>query len=51
MGRTAWSAGYFAGIFLLLSRKELGGNIFMQEKGEGDIGNISTAKRTGPWTN
>jgi hypothetical protein len=33
MDRTAWSVGYLAGIFLLLSRKELGGNIIMQEKG------------------
>ncbi len=28
-----YSVGYLAGIFLLLSRKELGGNIIMQEKG------------------
>jgi hypothetical protein len=33
MGRTAWSVGYLAGIFLLLSRKELGENIIMRGKG------------------
>jgi hypothetical protein len=33
MGRTAWSVGYLAGVFLLLSRKELDENIIMEEKG------------------
>ncbi len=33
MVRTAWSGGNLAGIFLLLSREELGGMIIMQEKG------------------
>jgi hypothetical protein len=40
MGRAAWSLGYLAGIFLLLSREELGGNIIMagkMGKGRGEV--------------
>ncbi len=42
MVRTARSVGYLAGIFLLLSRKELDENIIMQEKGGKGRGEVTS---------